>query len=67
MLIWLFSGGSKHSKRHAITGKPAVVVVTVFDDNDDSVYHKNIRENRVQYAEKHGKAPGIPSSLDQTP
>ncbi|KAI0837305.1 glycosyltransferase family 34 protein [Hypoxylon sp. FL0890] len=54
-LIWLFSGGSKHSKHRTISGKPPVVLVTVFDDrNDNSVYIKNIKENRVQYAEKHG-------------
>ncbi|KAI1456130.1 glycosyltransferase family 34 protein [Annulohypoxylon moriforme] len=53
-LIWLFSGSSKHTK-HTISGKPAVVLVTVFDDkSDNSAYHKNIRENRIQYAEKHG-------------
>ncbi|KAI1769629.1 glycosyltransferase family 34 protein [Hypoxylon sp. FL1150] len=54
VLIWLLSGGSKHGKRHTISGKPAVVVVTVFDDDDVSVYHRNIRENRMRYAEKHG-------------
>ncbi|KAI0181478.1 glycosyltransferase family 34 protein [Hypoxylon sp. FL1284] len=54
VLVWLFSGGSKHGKHHTISGKPSVVVVTVFDDNDLSAYHKNIRENRLQYAEKHG-------------
>ncbi|KAI1210310.1 glycosyltransferase family 34 protein [Annulohypoxylon truncatum] len=53
-LIWLFSGSSKHTK-HTISGKPAVVLVTVFDEgSDNSAYHKNIRENRMQYAEKHG-------------
>ncbi|KAI1652091.1 glycosyltransferase family 34 protein [Daldinia loculata] len=54
-LIWVFSGSSKHAGHRAISGKPPVVLVTVFDDkNDNSVYIKNIRENRMQYAEKHG-------------
>ncbi|KAI1083940.1 glycosyltransferase family 34 protein [Whalleya microplaca] len=53
-LIWLFSGSSKHA-RHVITGKPPVVIVTVFDDKiESSAYTKNIKENRIQYAEKHG-------------
>lgn len=54
MLIWLLSSGSKHNRRRTISGKPPVVLVTVFDDNDLSIYHSNIRENRMQYAEKHG-------------
>ncbi|KAI1388875.1 glycosyltransferase family 34 protein [Hypoxylon trugodes] len=54
-LIWLFSGSSKHRSHHTISGKPPVVLVTVLDDtNSNSVYIKNIKENRIQYAEKHG-------------
>ncbi|OTB05313.1 glycosyltransferase family 34 protein [Hypoxylon sp. CI-4A] len=53
-LIWLLTGGSKHSSHHTISGKPPVVLVTVFDDNDNSAYIQNIKENRMQYAEKHG-------------
>lgn len=47
-----------------MTGKPPVVLVTVFDDNDASVYHRNIRENRVQYAEKHGYGTLITKKSD---
>ncbi|KAI0601893.1 galactosyl transferase GMA12/MNN10 family-domain-containing protein [Biscogniauxia sp. FL1348] len=55
-LIWLFSGGSKHhGSSRTISGKPRAVVVTVFSDaTDNTAYMKNIRENRLQYAEKHG-------------
>ncbi|KAI1506514.1 galactosyl transferase GMA12/MNN10 family-domain-containing protein [Biscogniauxia marginata] len=53
-LIWLF-GGSNHHGSRTISGKPRAVVVTVFSDaNDNTAYTKNIRENRLQYAEKHG-------------
>jgi mannan polymerase II complex MNN11 subunit len=55
-LIWLFSGGSKHAASRTISGKPPVVVVTVFDDKyDNTAYSKHIEDNRIQYAEKHGK------------
>ncbi|KAI1403717.1 glycosyltransferase family 34 protein [Hypoxylon fuscum] len=63
-LVWLFSGGSQHGVHHKMTGKPPVVLVTVFDDNDASVYHRNIRENRVQYAEKHGYGTLITKKSD---
>ncbi len=56
-LIWLFSsGGSKRIAQRKISGKPPVVVVTVLDEkSDNSEYIKNIRDNRLQYAEKHGE------------
>ncbi|KAI2632045.1 glycosyltransferase family 34 protein [Hypoxylon sp. NC1633] len=64
-VIWLFSGGSKHGGRHTISGKPPVVLVTVFDDkNDNPLYIKNIRENRMQYAEKHGYGTLLAKSSD---
>ncbi|KAI2634343.1 glycosyltransferase family 34 protein [Hypomontagnella submonticulosa] len=65
-LIWLFSGGSKHATRRTISGKPPVVLVTVFDDknDDNSVYTKNIKENRMQYAEKHGYGTLIAKTSD---
>lgn len=54
-LVWLFSG-SKPSGPRPITGKPLVVVVTVFDDKyDNTAYSQHIKDNRIQYAEKHGK------------
>ncbi|KAH9908129.1 galactosyl transferase GMA12/MNN10 family-domain-containing protein [Xylariomycetidae sp. FL2044] len=54
-LIWLFSGHSKSGGGHKISGKPPVVLVTVFDDkHENAAYNKNIRDNRMQYAEKHG-------------
>lgn len=54
-LLWLFSD-SKQSGPRVITGKPAVVVVTVFDEKyDNTAYSQQIKDNRIQYAERHGK------------
>lgn len=49
-------GGSRHSTRHAPSGKPPVVIVTVIDEEDhySAHYLESVRENRIQYAEKHG-------------
>lgn len=58
-LIWLLtrSGGSNRwkSPQHAPTGNPPVVLVTVLDEKKYSKnYIESIKENRIQYAEKHG-------------
>ncbi|KAI0479238.1 galactosyl transferase GMA12/MNN10 family-domain-containing protein [Xylariaceae sp. FL0804] len=58
-LVWLFSGGSKHrygrSSERPISGQPPVVLVTVFDGSwDNTAYLKDIKDNRSQYAAKHG-------------
>ncbi|KAI1173063.1 galactosyl transferase GMA12/MNN10 family-domain-containing protein [Nemania sp. FL0916] len=63
-LIWLFSGSS-HKGRRSITGKPPVVIVTVFDDRyDNTAYSQHIKDNRVLYAEKHGYGTFIASASD---
>ncbi|KAI2642222.1 galactosyl transferase GMA12/MNN10 family-domain-containing protein [Xylaria nigripes] len=62
--IWLFSG-SKHKASRPITGKPPVVVVTVFDDKyDNTAYSQLIKDNRVHYAEKHGYGTFIAKAGD---
>ncbi|KAH7040105.1 alpha-1,2-galactosyltransferase-like protein [Microdochium trichocladiopsis] len=58
------SGGRRHSsglstpktayKGRSISGKPPVVLVTVFDDKQNTEYVQLLRENRLAYAEKHG-------------
>ncbi|EMR61794.1 putative glycosyltransferase family 34 protein [Eutypa lata UCREL1] len=55
-LIWfLSSGGPRRHHERKISGKPPVVIVTVFNEKSDNVeYIKSIKENRLQYAEKHG-------------
>jgi mannan polymerase II complex MNN11 subunit len=59
-LIWLFSGrSSKPSPLRAISGKPPVVIITVFDDKawgGNPEYLTMIRDNREQYAIRHGKS-----------
>ncbi|RWA11620.1 hypothetical protein EKO27_g3479 [Xylaria grammica] len=63
-LIWLFSG-SKYKGPRPITGKPPVVVVTVFDDKyDNTAYSQHIKDNRIQYAEKHGYGTFIAKAGD---
>ncbi|KAI0016625.1 glycosyltransferase family 34 protein [Xylariomycetidae sp. FL0641] len=64
-LIWLVSGGSAYGGERRSSGKPPVVVVTVFDDNYYSTaYAKNIKDNRQQYAEKHGYGTLIAKASD---
>ncbi|ETS77379.1 hypothetical protein PFICI_11253 [Pestalotiopsis fici W106-1] len=60
-LIWLFSGSSSKSssgrRGRVISGDPPVVMVTVFDEKlwgGSPDYLEDIRDNRMQYAEKHG-------------
>ncbi|KAI0806390.1 galactosyl transferase GMA12/MNN10 family-domain-containing protein [Xylaria sp. FL0064] len=63
-LIWLLSG-PKHKGSRTITGKPPVVVVTVFDDKyDNTGYSQQIKDNRLQYAEKHGYGTFIAKASD---
>ncbi|KAI1117458.1 galactosyl transferase GMA12/MNN10 family-domain-containing protein [Nemania sp. NC0429] len=63
-IIWLFSG-SKHKGPRPLTGKPPVVVVTVFDDKyDNTAYSQHIKDNRIQYAEKHGYGTFIAKAGD---
>ncbi|KAI1266150.1 galactosyl transferase GMA12/MNN10 family-domain-containing protein [Xylariaceae sp. FL1019] len=55
-IIFLFSGSSKQKARsRTITGKPPVVIVTVFDEKyANTAYSMQIKDNRQQYADKHG-------------
>jgi mannan polymerase II complex MNN11 subunit len=40
------------------SGTPPVVIVTVLDpDHYSKAYLESIKENRIEYAKKHGKAP----------
>ena len=49
------SAATKAAERK-IPGKPPVVLVTVFHEKSDNAeYIKNIKDNRLQYAEKHGE------------
>ena len=50
-------GGEQPYHEHVPSGNPPVVVVTVFDNSQYSTsYLESIRNNREQYAARHGKA-----------
>lgn len=61
-LIWLFSGRSSKPTgrpRRTISGEPPVVLVTVIDERLWGGYPEylvDIKENREQYAAKHGES-----------
>jgi mannan polymerase II complex MNN11 subunit len=57
-IIYLFLRRGRYSppKERAPSGRPPVVLVTVFDEsNYKEAYLDTIRENRRLYAEKHGE------------
>lgn len=63
----LFRPHKRHAllAQHAPSGKPPVVIMTVFDDTHyGREYLETIRENRMQYAEKHGYGTFFPKVGD---
>jgi len=59
VLIYILTRPGHHRmyKSYAPTGNPPVVLVTVLDEMKyDKPYLDLIKENRIQYAEKHGTA-----------
>ncbi|KAM7208444.1 family 34 putative glycosyltransferase [Naviculisporaceae sp. PSN 640] len=66
-LIWLITraGGSRGVSRRKPTGNPPAVILTVIDEKKYSKgYIETIKENRIQYAEKHGYQVFFPSAED---
>ncbi|KAK7429051.1 putative alpha-1,6-mannosyltransferase mnn11 [Neonectria magnoliae] len=56
-VFWFFSGPKKDApyREHVPSGKPPVVILTVIDPTKYSdSYLKTVRENREQYAKRHG-------------
>lgn len=56
-LVYLLTRSRRHASpvSHVPSGSPPAVVVTVFDGTKHSRnYIESIKENRIQYAEKHG-------------
>ncbi|KAH8888297.1 hypothetical protein GQ53DRAFT_262430 [Thozetella sp. PMI_491] len=55
-LFYLLTRPSSHHAAVTRTpsGKPPVVLVTVFDNKASESYIQSIKENRIQYANKHG-------------
>ena len=59
LLYLLTRGGSRHGggKSHTPSGNPPVVLVTVLDEAKfKKDYLDTIKENRIQYAQRHGKS-----------
>lgn len=60
--IWLLSvmfgggggGGGGSGEGRIPFGTPSVVVVTVFDLDDDAVFIERVQQNRMDYAARHG-------------
>ncbi|KAK5120279.1 hypothetical protein LTR85_006485 [Meristemomyces frigidus] len=63
LLIWLFSGSST-SSTYRPPGTPEVVIVTTIDPKLSESYKKNIKENRQDYASRHGYATFFPNTTD---
>lgn len=60
-ILYLLSRAGGRRARRAPSGKPPVVIVTVIDEADHygKDYLDSVRENRIQYAEKHGELPWL--------
>ena len=56
-LLTRTGGRRNHLVRHVPSGKPPVVIVTVIDNSHHypAAYLRAVRENRILYADKHGK------------
>jgi len=80
VLVYLFGGsGSPTTRRRAPPGTPEVVIVTTFDPALSESFKSSIKENRKDYAKRHGYAtffpnttdydlmPGVPSSWSTVP
>ena len=61
-LLWLFSGSSSRPRIPA--GTPEVVIVTTLDPHLSQSYKSSIKENRRDYASRHGYATFFPNTTD---
>ncbi|KIW06242.1 uncharacterized protein PV09_02716 [Verruconis gallopava] len=72
VLSWLFSSSSTEISSipvapvftKAPSGEPNVVIVTVLDDEKGQVYNTAVKQNRQEYAEKHGYATFMPQATE---
>ena len=63
LLAYLFSGSSSTAAR-APPGTPEVIIVTTLDPKLSESYKASIKENRKDYAQKHGYATFFPNTTD---
>ncbi|KAL7920431.1 glycosyltransferase family 34 protein [Trichoderma austrokoningii] len=66
-LLWLFSNPSvpRPDRERVPSGQPPVVIVTVIDPTSyNNAYLKTVRENREQYAAKHGYEAFVVKAYD---
>lgn len=58
-LVYVFSGRSRSTPtakaKHVPSGSPPVVLVTVFNSEHGLEYKNTIKENRINYANLHGR------------
>ena len=62
LLLWLFGGSS--ATNIIPPGTPPVVIVTTLDPQMSQTFRNNIKENRRDYAAKHGYATFFPNTTD---
>ncbi|KAF7196491.1 putative alpha-1,2-galactosyltransferase C8D2.17 [Pseudocercospora fuligena] len=63
LLVWLFSG-SASSTPYVPPGTPEVVIVTTLDPKLPEKFKEAIKENRRDYAQRHGYATFFPNTTD---
>lgn len=62
LLLWLFGGSS--STTSIPPGTPEVVIVTTLDPQMSESFKQNIKDNRRDYASRHGYATFFPNTTD---
>lgn len=66
-LIYLLGGSSSHSSSGSTrrpAGTPEVVIVTTLDPKLSEAHKNNIKDNRRDYAQRHGYATFFPNTTD---
>lgn len=64
LLVYLFNGGPQDPATYRPPGTPEAVIVTPLSPKMSESYKKNIRDNRVDYASRHGYAAFFPNTTD---
>jgi len=64
LVVYLFSGSGSSTVKRAPPGTPEVVIVTTIDPKLSETYKNNIKENRKDYAARHGYTTFFPNTTD---